>query len=185
MALDRRIRIGGADGWLVPYDDAESEVRLDRTLLDVLLATPGDDMRCMNSVCIGAQRNAHLFPHPVLMVSTIKTRVFIVDKLDDAGEPAHAIRYQISAADGRRIRTHDAHGAGQPGPLRLRIPVDPKGSPLRTSRSGTYRDQGAGIKKGAPKDSRPVTANHLGHVGAKARYMVAVGALQTPSEHHG
>jgi hypothetical protein len=177
-ALERRIRIGD---WLVPYDDAEQEVVIERTLADILRATPGSDLDCMNSRCIRAQRNRHVFPHPVLIVSTIRSRVYVVDKLDDSGLPAHAVRYELTARDSSLINAHDKLGAGEPGELRLRIPRDPKGSPRRAS--GRQAGRFAQIKKGhfsgegkVMRVLRPVTSASF--KGAHGRYVAAVGALK-------
>jgi hypothetical protein len=130
----------------------------------------------MNSRCIRAQRNAKVFPHPVYLVSTILTRVYIVDQLDDAGLPAHAIRYALTERDSKLINAHDRHGVGIDGELRLRIPDDPKGSPKRRQYDGGFaegggRYSGDGKSKGVMR--RPITHNALG---ARARYLVAVGA---------
>lgn len=172
MAIERRIRIAE---WVVPYDDAVEEVTLRRKLADIFSATPGDDTDCMNSRCILAQRTDHIFPHPVFIVSTIKTRVYIVDRLNDNGEPAHAVRYELTEADGKLIEAHDRYGAAQPGILRLKAPRDPKGSEKRrASTKGRFAD-GDGRYSGdgtATRDQRPVTGR-----GANARYQVAVGAL--------
>jgi hypothetical protein len=171
MAIDRRIRIGD---WLLPYDDATVEVILDRTVEDILRATPGDDRNCMNSMCIRAQRNAHCFPHPVYLVSTITSRVYIVDRLTDTNTPAHAIRYELSEHDSRLIAAHDRAGVGEPGKLRLRIPRDPKGSPKRAASTTAGRfSTTAGRYSGDGKATRskPVTS-----LGAAHRYVVAVGA---------
>lgn len=174
MAKDRPIRIGNT---LVPYDDATQEVTIERTVVDILKAKPGDDQNCMNSMCIKAQRNQRAFPHPVYAVSTIKTRVYIVDALTASGEFAHAVRYELGFRDQRLIHDHDAWGAGEPGTLTLRVPVDPKGSPIRASQKGKrFSDGGVGgaDKKNAGKRNRPVT-------GSAARYRVAVGALDLGS----
>jgi hypothetical protein len=174
-ALERRIRIGD---WLMPYDDATTEVVLERNLIDILNATPGDDQDCMNSRCIRAQRNAHVFPHPVFIVSTIATRVYVVDRLDDAGNPAHAVRYQLTDKDRGLINAHDRYGAGEPGELRLRIPSDPKGSPKRAASDPEGRYGGGPRRSGNGKNTRgtrPVTSHSLG---AKARFKVAVGSLK-------
>lgn len=171
MTIDRRIRIGdNHNSWLVPYDDAKKPVTIKRTIVDVLTATPGSDTECMNSKCIKAQRNEKAFPHPVYLVSTIKSRVYIVDKLSDDGQPAHAIRYQLSDRDSRLIGTHDSDGAGIDGDLTLRVPKTPKGVshkqwPVDTDQY-PRQNAGGGVK-------RKVTGR-----GASARYMVAVGALQ-------
>jgi hypothetical protein len=87
--VSRRVRIGGV---LVPYDDAKRNVHLQRTVVDVLKATPGDNQNCMNSQCIRAQRNSNCFPHPVYVACTMKTVVYIIDKLTRSGEFAHAVR---------------------------------------------------------------------------------------------
>lgn len=171
-ALNRRVRIGE---WLVPYDDAKTAVRLERKLVDVLTAQPGSDQDCMNSRCIRAQRNAHVFPHPVFIVSTTKSRVFIVDQLDDAGEPAHAVRYQLSERDSKLILQHDRDGVGELGTLYMRPPKDPKGSPHRRAYGGTFAETGSN-RRTKTKPTRPVTGGVAGR-GAAARYKVAVGGL--------
>jgi hypothetical protein len=181
VAVARKIRIGGT---LVPYDDAAQEVSLERTNIDILTATPGDDQNCMNSICIKAQRNLHVFPHAVFAVSTIKTRVYIVDQLTDTGEFAHCVRYELSGKDSHLISDHDKYGSGEAGILTLRTPSDPKGSPNRAAAGGgRFRDGGGnGNNPGGHYDgssnSRPVTGgtNH----GATARYKIAVGALNLP-----
>jgi hypothetical protein len=176
QAVARNIRFGGV---LIPYDDATQEVSLERTNVDILMATPGDDQKCMNSLCIKAQRNHHVFPHPVYAVSTIKTRVYIVDQLTDTGEFAHCIRYELSGKDSRLISDHDKYGSGEPGVLNLRIPSDPKGSPKRRAgkNGGGFKDgAGHGKNPGTPytgQKNRPITGS-----GASARYKVAVGALK-------
>lgn len=181
MTTERRISFGD---WLVPYDDADAEVTVERRLIDILTAQPGNDMECMNSRCIRAQRNAHVFPHPVYLVSTTKSRVYVCDRLNDAGEPAHVVRYELTNRDQRLIEAHDRYASGELGELRLRVPHDPKGSPRRAAAKqggrfgaeGGKRYSGDGKKK---HDRRPVTARH---VGAKARVVAAVGALANDAE---
>lgn len=171
---DRRIRIGD---WLVPYDDAKTPVTLARSMKDVLTAVPGDDQNCMNSRCIMAHRRERVFPHPVYLVSTIKSRVYVVDEIDDLGQPLHAVRYELSERDSRLIGEHDKYGSGQPGELRLKVPRDKKGSPkyARSPEEVNASFQRSGGGKGEPykgNSRRAVTS-----VGAKARYKVAVGSL--------
>lgn len=165
MAEGRRIRIGD---WLVPYDDATHEIHLSRTMKDVLTAVPGDDANCMNSRCIMAQRREKVFPHPVYLVSTIKSRVYIVDQMGEDGLPAHAIRYELSSRDSRLIGEHDSYGVGEPGVLRLQVPRIPKGEDhngwAKTGRKSEAR-------KYTGKTNRAVTS-----IGAKARFKIAVGA---------
>jgi hypothetical protein len=162
-AREKRIRIGD---WLIPYDDATAEVVLERTLIDILQATPGNAQDCMNSWCIRAQRNRHAFPHPVYVVSTIASRVYIVDRLDGSGNPAHAVRYELTKRDRALINAHDRYGAGELGELRLRVPTDPKGSPRRAARNGGH--------------GHNAVASHS--LGAKARFAAAVGALSLPAD---
>ena len=167
----RRIRIGG---WLVDYDDAQTEVVLERTVGDILSATPGHDGECMNSQCIKRHRQDGIFPHPVYIVSTIKSRVYIVDRLDDKGDPAHAVRYELSRRDSDLIANHDESSAGEPGTLVLRVPKDPKGSPKRASYPNRFAENGrieTASRKFSGRKDRPA----LGH-GASARFKVAVGA---------
>jgi hypothetical protein len=173
MRTERRTRFGN---WLVPYDDAKQEVVIERSLMDILKAVPGDAEQCMNSRCIRAQRNRHAFPHPVLLVSTIASRVFIVDRLDENGEPAHVIRYELSKRDSKLIHAHDAMGAGEAGPLKLRVPKDPKGSPKRAAYGGRFSDApGRYSGDGKAKHmKRPVTSRSIG---AKHRIVIAVGGL--------
>jgi hypothetical protein len=175
VPIERRQRIGD---WLIPYDDATQDVIIKRTVADVLHATPGDDQDCMNSVCILRQRQAHVFPHPVYLVSTIQTKVYVVDRLDANDEPAHAVRYDLSERDSRLIREHDRYGAGEPGELRLRVPRQPKGTSHRAADSPSWTGgDGERWPRGPHTEeprTRPVTSRS---VGAKARYKVAVGAL--------
>lgn len=177
MAVDRKVRFGD---WLVSYDDATQDVTITRNAIDILGAKPGDALDCMNSRCIRAQRNAHCFPHPVYMVSTIKTRVYIVDCLNDAGEPVHAIRYEVRGRNRRLIDQHD-RGAGEVGDLMLHVPADPKGSPKRaaSSQEGRFAFL-SGRHSGVGKRTRPARPTKV--VGAEARYLVAVGALREASE---
>lgn len=182
-AVERRIRFGD---WLIPYDDATQEVSVERSLRDVLMATPGDHTRCMNSLCIQAHARSGVFPHDVLLVSTIESRVYVVDRLGEDGQPAHAVRYELSKRDSQLIKEHDRYGAGEPGTLRLRVPRDPKGSPKRAkSPAGRF---GAGGGNGSSpgsaysgKSNRPVTSASLG---AARRFKVAVGALHPDGDNH-
>lgn len=173
--VERRIRIGDV---LVDYDDAAQDVSVERKIVDILMATPGDDLNCMNSLCIRAQRNHHVFPHPVYAVSTIRTRVYIVDQLNDLGGFSHCIRYELSAKDSRLINEHDKYGSAEPGTLTLRVPRDPKGSPKRSATGGGRFSDGAGHGQDLGKPyagikNRPVTSGR----GAAGRFKVAVGAL--------
>jgi hypothetical protein len=178
MTIERRIRIGD---WLVPYDDATKEVVVERKLIDIFKGTPGNHLLCMNSICIRAQRNRHVFPHDVFIVSTIQSRVYIVDVLDAAGLPAHAVRYELTPRDSALVKAHDHHGIAQPGQLRLRLPRDPKGSPKRAA-SGHNRfaaitkGRYSGSGKYSGKQSRPVASYSKG---SKARFVAAVGALSS------
>lgn len=175
---NRRITIGE---WSVPYDDAPETVVIERSLGDILGATPGNDLECMNSRCIRAQRNERAFPHPVFVVSTTASRVYIVDRLDDSGQPAHAVRYELGKRAMREIRSHDRDGTAQPGELRLDVPREPKGSQRRATRAGRTshrenRKQNAGTGPQAQVVGTAIPSGLNGPRGSQRRYVVAVGA---------
>lgn len=172
-AVNRRIRIGGQ---LVAYDDATEEVLLQRTIVDVLKAKPGDHQNCMNSQCIKAQRNRNAFPHQVWAVSTIKSRVYIVDQISLKGENVvfqHAIRYELPKKESQLIHAHDTTATGEPGDLKLKTPRDPKGSVKRRQNAGSSFASGAGHGNTPGKPStgqrdRPITAGPSGTGAATA-----------------
>ena len=173
MANERRIRIGS---WLIPYDDAQADIKLQRTLKDVLTAVPGSDTDCMNSRCIQAHKRSRVFPHPVYMVSTTKSRIYIVDQLSDTGEPTHAVRYELSRKDERLVGEHDSHGAGEPGELHLRVPRHAKGSSNGSvwdeEKVQRHAENRRNNRKDGKAKSRPVMPRR-----ATARFKVDVGAL--------
>lgn len=162
----RNVRIAE---WLVPYDDATRNVVLERSIADVLTAKPGIDGECMNSRCIKRHRQSNIFPHPVYIVSTIKTRVYIVDQLDSKGDPSHVVRYELSSRDARLISEHDRTGSGELGALILHVPRDPKGS-LKGRRSPFDQRDDFGRQKPGRRTHKPMPH------GAEARFKVAVGA---------
>lgn len=173
--IDRRVEIGGQ---LVPWDDAPHDVVLERKLIDILKATPGNPQLCMNSMCISAQRNAHVFPHPVYAVQTTKLRVYVVDSItvDDTNADVsfnHAFRYELYEKDSKLIHAHDASGAGEPGELRLRVPRELKGHQKRGGPGITdpeAREEYNKIRV-ARRSQRKSTLR-----GRKQRYVTAVGA---------
>jgi hypothetical protein len=119
----------------------------------------------------------------VYAVSTIKSRVYIIDALDDAGNFAHAIRYELTGRASRLIQEHDSHAAGEPGELTLRVPRNPKGSPHRDRSDGGGGAGGGGFADGAGHGSNPgklSTGERARPInesrGSIARYKVAVGA---------
>lgn len=154
-AAKTRTRI---DGVLVAHDDAKTDVTIKRQMVDIWKGRPGEAGKCMNAVCI--TRNKKLFPHPVLGVSVVKSRVFILDK------PDHAIRYVLSAHDAELIEKHDTIAVGEPGTLVLRAPHGPKKSGAihgnTPGRGGPHRVGG--------KYDKPLAR------GEQARVMAAVGA---------
>ena len=145
------------DGVLYPYDDAKKDVELQREIMDVWKGRPGEAGKCMNAVCI--ERNKNLFPHPVLAVSVIKSRVYILDSLD------HAVRYTLSDRDSRLIEQHDTIAVGQPGTLTLRAPKghNVKGAvhSTKAGRSGPHNANG--------QKNKPLAR------GEQARVVAAVG----------
>jgi len=142
---------------LVEYDDAVRPIEVPRSLVDVWKGQPGVAGKCMNAQCI--MRNKKLFPHKVLAVSVIKSRVFIMDTHD------HAVRYVLSRKDSRAIQAHDEEALGQPGTLTLRPPAPSNAAGI------TYSSQ-----------HRPHKSKRGGQLkktlsrGEKARVAAAVGA---------
>jgi hypothetical protein len=159
----QRIRIGDD---LVDYDDAKRDVKIRRELIDIWKGDPGKAGECMNAQCI--RRNKRTFPHPVWAVSVLKSRVFIVDKVDRReGVPLHAIRYVLSAKDGDEIAQHDILGSAIPATLTLRAPKgrDVKGTehPTNNERLRPRNEKPKGL---------PVSR------GEKARLLAAVGVMK-------
>lgn len=142
----RRVRIDDA---LVEYDDATRVVGpLPRSLMDIWTAKRGKDDDCMNFQCI--VKNHKKFPHKVLAVSVIKSRVYVMDKVD------HAIRYMIREKDSRGIAVHDKLGIGQPGDLWIYPPAGTKraGMTHASQRKPHSSARDKTLKKGLVKGQR-------------------------------
>jgi hypothetical protein len=152
---DRRVKIAGA---LFPYDDATETVTVERTLMDVFKGRVGDAQACMNAQCI--MRNTSAFPHPVLGVSVVKTRVYVIDAED------HVTRYELSHKDSKLIEAHDEDSIGQPGTLTLRPPWRKKGAQIDRE-----PNRGGGTAASKKKKGAPIVRGEL------ARVKAAVGAL--------
>lgn len=143
------------DGTMFYYDDAKQPVKITRTLMDVFRGKPGVAGECMNAQCI--IRNKAKFPHKVLGVSVVKSRVYVIDT------PEHAVRYTLGEKDSLLIANHDENAIGQPGELTLRVPRIKKG----TSTSGTsWGDRKNKARRGKGK---PLPR------GERARIKAAVG----------
>jgi hypothetical protein len=81
----------------------------------------------------------------------------------------------LGTRDSELIEAHDRYGAAQPGLLRLKVPRDPKGSPVRAAQRAPRYADGEGRFSGdgtRTREQRPVTGR-----GAGARYQAAVGAF--------
>jgi len=156
----RRITIGGE---LYEYSDATKDVALQREMIDIWNGKRGKADACMNWHCV--IRNSKLFSHPVLAVSVIKTRVFIITRPGTAKRIGHAVRYTIPRAESSRIGRHDAKGVAELGVLILR-------APRGDAKSGADHGGGSsGPKNKTGKRDHPLAK------GEKARLLVAVGAM--------
>lgn len=153
MRRQQRVRL---DGKPYPYSDAKKDVIIRRELIDIWNGEPGKDAACMNAQCV--LRNRSAFPHPVKLVSVIKSRVYILDRDD------HAVRYILSAKDGADIARHDVLASARPATLILRVP---KGR----ERQGMKGDGG----HRAARPGRTYTG-HSTAKGAAGRLLAAVGA---------
>lgn len=161
----RRVRLGGL---LYDYDDAKQDVEVERTLLHIAKAHRGKADGCMNSKACIDQRER--FPHPVIAISTWKSRLFAIDKIytkaNAAGTAGHAIRYVLTARDGHDISSHDLLGVGRPATLLLRVPRGNR-------RAGSKKSTGPNAAQSKPKNPRSGDVNK----GEKARLLAAVGAM--------
>lgn len=152
----RRVRI---DDDFYVYNDATKPVTVKRKAIDIWKGNVGKAGKCMNAHCI--IRNRYKFPHPVLGVSVIRSRVFVIDA------PGHAVRYFLSKKDSVLIRAHDEKALGMTGNLTLHVPE------LRKRAGTTHISQ-----------HRPHTSKRDGRLrkrlarGERARVLAAVGALQ-------
>lgn len=152
---DVRVNI---EGTMFPYDDAKKDVVLERSLMDIFRGVPGVAGKCMNAQCV--MRLKADFPHPVLGVSVLKARVYVIDS------PNHVVRYTLSKADSQLIGEHDEKAIGEPGILVLR-------APRPSDRKGVKRGSGEHGGSFGPNrgPGKPM------HRGEKARVKAAVGAL--------
>lgn len=175
--ITRRVRLGadkkrGFKGWLIPYDDARRDVVIFRKMIDIWKGDPGSAYAdgktegCMNDQC--ALRNKRLFPHPVFAVSTIKSRMYVVDKVDrKTGEPLHCVKYVLSASDGDDIARHDVLRTAVEATLTLR-------APRGTDKKGAVHGDGSKRGPSHPKDPKSASLSR----GEEARLLAAVGAMR-------
>ena len=154
MARRKRVTINGE---LYDFDDAEKDVVIQRTLLNIWKGVPGYADKCMNAQCI--IENKSLFPHPVLAASVRASRVFIIDR------PGHAVRYLLNKKDRELIHQHDEVKVGQPGTLHLYAPMGKQRRGQDTGSGRTGRNTGQFRDPPLPR-------------GEEARLRAAVGALK-------
>jgi hypothetical protein len=127
-----------------------------RTIMDIWRGQPGVANHCMNAVCI--KRNKKLFPHPVLGVSVVKSRVYVFDAVD------HVVRYALSAKDSKLIEMHDKASLGEPGDLTLHVPQKIE------KRVGGHDKTGGGGHSSTGKNKKGLSK------GEQGRILAAVGA---------
>jgi hypothetical protein len=165
----RRVNL---DGQYYDYSDAHQRVEVPRTLLDISKAKRGKADKCMNS--LACLRNKDLFPHAVIAVSTVKRRVYVIDKVyfrSKSGTAGHTWRYTLSAKNGNEIAEHDLLGVGKPATLILRPPTG-------TEKAGADRRRGRGS---GDSNNRRHNAKNKGTFsrGETARLIAAVGAMRS------
>jgi hypothetical protein len=78
--------------WTVKVTDAKKPVEMNGDVTHALKANRGHTVGCAFS-CM-AKDNETAFPHPVKLATFTKTAAWIVDKVDRAGQPIHAVRYE-------------------------------------------------------------------------------------------
>jgi len=158
------------EGMLYDYDDATVDVTIERELIHIAKAKRGKADGCMNNLACLGHREA--FPHPVIAVSVWNSRVFVVDsiyrKARANGSAGHAVRYILTARDGKDISSHDLLGIGRPATLILKAP---QGSDKGGTPRGRPQVSGRGHK------AKDKTGKGLGR-GEKARLIAAVGAMR-------
>jgi hypothetical protein len=145
--------------WTVRVTDAKKPVTLDGKVVHALMGERGKTIGCGLSNMAVDRANAGAFPHPVIVASFAKRIAWIVDKVDKAGQPVHAVRYQHSYG-----HITDANDAGllkkmvkekpelMNRPFTLRVPVKQTGNKWGTNpqaantakpRGSTFANRGA------------------------------------------
>lgn len=79
--------------WTVAITDAKNSVTVNGAVAHALRAKPGVTVGCALSNVASDAANVKAFPHPVKLVSITKSTAYVVDKVNKAGIPSHAVRY--------------------------------------------------------------------------------------------
>ena len=152
-------RFANIEGETFDVVDAKKDVVIPRTLADLWLGKPGLANQCMNANCVLHHQEA--FPHPVIAVSVLRTRVYVVTSAPEPGKRGTCVRYVLPVDATRRIDAHDTEGVGEPGDLTLLAPVG--------KQKGGARH--AGVNRGTRTGERSGRV-----IGGRARVLAAVGA---------
>ena len=80
--------------WTVRVSDAKKSVTINGSIKDALQGAEGSTVGCAISNVGFSNRDG--FPHPCYLVSVSKRVAYVVDKLDKAGQPCHAVEYHHS-----------------------------------------------------------------------------------------
>lgn len=101
--------------------DGTQSLFVNRTTLDVLQGERYNVEGCGDA--FACRREAAKFPHPVYGVQAFYHYVFVVDRLDSDGMPAHLIRYQSPEEEARIKKAFDHGFRMPPGIVHLLAPT--------------------------------------------------------------
>lgn len=160
--------------WTVKVSDAKQDVTINGSLKDALLGAEGSTVGCAISNVGFSNRDE--FPHPCYLVSVSKRVAYVVDKLDKAGQPCHAVEYHHSY--GRITEENDK------GTLKQLVKEKPqimeRPFTLRTPPPSTKKKKKQSYYTGerSPSGAKPRGATFV-HRGALARATLA-GRVSAP-----
>jgi len=89
----------------VAISRATRVVKIKREDFDVRDSRPGSTIGCVNSVC-AHRLGDKAFPHPVHLAVFTASRAYIVDKVNKAGIPVHAVWYAHDDKLGVNLNDH-------------------------------------------------------------------------------
>ncbi len=162
--------------WTVNVRDAKTPVTINGELYHALKAQRGVTIGCALSNVAMDSKNKDSFPHPAYFVSVMKSKVFVIDKLNAAGQPISAVRYDHSYGSItecndkgtlKRLAQENPQLMGRS--FTLRVPKKQVWNPASQSNADTKR---------TPKGDLPRAAATV-HRGALAR-AVKAGRIAKP-----
>lgn len=80
--------------WTVTVTDAKEPITFNGTIEQALKGHAGVTVGC--AISYTCRENAKAFPHAVYLASITKTTALMVDRLNKAGQPTHAVIYEHS-----------------------------------------------------------------------------------------